>query len=215
MIDKLRLISAQKQMTAIVLNPNGTIKGVNAAGAATPAAGTLGGMIYQLANLGVMGQGNSAINPNKLDHLSLTEDKEGKIQGVANNNGGVATINFTPPARTVMLPFSQLTQIFVPDYFTAPSIGYTVGTGGSPTFTSGNWATDLADAIRLLHLLQLNIDRNPLSLTLVESWQIANSRSPATLDAELQATVKIPLQAFSDGLGGWRYVGLSPFGNLS
>lgn len=202
-------------MTAIVVNANGTIKGVNSAGAATPGGATLGGMIYQLANLGVRGQANTTTNPTNLDYLSLTEDREEKIQGVADNNGGVATINFTPPARTVAVPFSQPAQIVVPDYFISPSIGYTAGTGGSPTFTSGNWTTDLADAIRLLHLLQLNIEKNPLSLSLVENWQITNSRSPATLDAELQATVKIPLQAFADGLGGWRYAGLSPFGNLS
>ncbi|MEG4326789.1 hypothetical protein [Microcoleus sp. herbarium5] len=202
-------------MTAIVINSNGTIKGVNGSGEATPGATTLGSMIYQLAILGVRGQANTAINPTKLDHLSLTEDREEKIQGVANNDGGVATINFTPPASTILVPFSQPTRVNILDYFTAPGTGYTAGSGGSPTFTSGNWATDLADAIRLLHLLQLDIEKNPLSLTLVESWQIANSRSPATLDAELQATVKIPLQAFSDGLGGWRYVGLSPFGNLN
>jgi hypothetical protein len=202
-------------MTSIAVNANGTIKGVNSAGAATAGTATLGGMIYQLANLGVRGQADSAINPTGLDYLSLAEDREEKIQGVVGNNGGVATINFTPPVRTVALPFSQPAQVFVPDYFAAPSIGYTAGTGGTPTFTSGNWATDLADAIRLLHLLQLNIEKNPLSLALVENWQIANSRAPATLDGELTATIKIPLQSFPDGLGGWRYVGLSPLGNLS
>ncbi|WP_293151217.1 MULTISPECIES: hypothetical protein [unclassified Microcoleus] len=204
-------------MTNIVVNANGTIKGVDAAGAATPGVATLGGMIYQLAVLGVRGQADSALNPQRLDYLSVAEDREEKIQGVANNNGGVCTISFTPPCQTISLPFAQPTQITVPDYLTAPSIGYTIGSGGTPTFTSVAWTTALADAIRLMNFLQLKLDKNPLSLALVESWQLASARpgSTATLDAELQATVKIPLQAFSDGLGGWRYAGLSPLGNLT
>jgi len=104
----------------------------------------------------------------------------------------------------------------VPDYFTAPSIGYAAGSGGSPTFTSGNWATDLGDAIRLMNWLQIQSDKNPSNLTLVRNWQISNASAVGTLlDAQLQASVEIPLQAISDGLGGWRYIGLSPLGALS
>lgn len=203
-------------MTAIVVNTNGTIKGVNASGVATPGAATLGGMIYQLAALAIMGQKNTAINPQALDYLSLTEDREATITGVTNNNGGVATVDFSPPCQTVALPFSQATTIVVPDYFTSPSIGYTAGSGGSPTFTSGNWATDLFDAIRLMNWLQIQADKNPLNLSLVSSWQISNANAVGTLlDAQLQASVQIPLQAISDGLGGWRYIGLSPLGALS
>lgn len=204
-------------MTNIVVNANGTIKGVNGVGAATPSAATLGGMIYQLAVLGVRGQADTALNPQRLDYLSVAEDREEKIQGVANNNGGVCTINFTPSCQTISLPFAQPTQITVPDYLVAPSIGYTIGTGSNPTFTSATWTTALADAIRLLNFLQLKLDKNPFSLALVENWQLASARagSTAILDAELQATVKIPLQAFSDGLGGWRYAGLSPLGELT
>lgn len=204
-------------MTKITVNTNGTIKGVNLAGEATPGAATLGGMIYQLAVLGVRGQADTALNPQRLDYLSVAEDREEKIQRVANNNGGVCTINFTPPAQTISSPFAQPTQIVVPDYLIAPSIGYTVGTDGDPTFRSANWATALADSIRLMNFLQLSLEKNPLSLSLVESWQLSSARpgSTAVLDAELQATVKIPLQTFSDGLGGWRYVGLSPLGDLT
>ena len=203
-------------MTAIVVNTNATIKGVDSSGVATPGAATLGGMIYQLATLAVMGQKNIAINPQALDYISLSEDREASISGVTGNNGGVATIDFSPPCRTVTLPFTQSTTIVVPDYFTSPSIGYTAGSGGSPTFTSGNWATDLFDAIRLMNWLQISLDKNPSNLSLVSSWQISSASAVGTLlDSQLQASVSIPLQAISDTLGGWRYIGLSPFGALS
>ncbi|MDF0551686.1 hypothetical protein [Kamptonema sp. UHCC 0994] len=64
--------------------------------------------------------------------------------------------------------------------------------------------------------MQIQADKNPLNLSLVNSWQISNASAVETsLDAQLQGSVQIPLQAISDGLGGWRYIGLSPLGALS
>lgn len=173
-------------MTAITLPTTpGTIKNA-----------TLEGFILQLAQNANIYERDITKNLSNVSYVAVEVDQDFVYDVVPTANAGKATITVSDlPVDTITLPFSNTkSAITAYDYLT--NSGYSVGSGGTPTFsiTSTNWCQHLVDGILLLQKLQIDTSKNTYGLQPVTAFTISAATSGSLRNAIVAATVELPVR---------------------
>lgn len=196
-------------MTTIALNTNATLgNGTNSIS-----------LLEYLKRLFEFGNYQEKLAPDKGTYITIAEDRDGEIQGIGNNSGGIMTcsIQSMPVVCLAPFPFSQPQNIRVPDYLELPISTFTNGSGGTPFFSAPEWTQQLWDGLLVVDYLQKRVSRNPSGASFVTDWSISKGEALLTSGstAVCSATIVLPLnQTLNSNGTGYSYPALDPLGDF-